>query len=114
MLVKKSIKAYKEEKMNCAQAILRGFQEPGQVSEEIINNARKLGGGRAEGGVCGALYSADLLAENESVKQNLHERFISLAGSEKCREIRKIGRLACSGCVELAASVLQEKSSTGK
>jgi len=114
MSVEKSIKAYKEEKLNCAQSILRGFQEPNKVSEEIVTDAKKLGGGRAEGGLCGAFYSATLLAENENIKQNLHERFMSLAGSEKCREIRKIGRLACSGCVELAASVLQEKSDTDK
>lgn len=114
MSVEKTIKAYKEERLNCAQSILRGFQESCQISEDTIIEARKLGGGRAEEGLCGALYSANLLAENETVKLHLHERFIGLAGSEKCREIRKLGRLACSGCVELAASVLQEESTEEK
>ena len=108
MPVTKSLKAYKEEKLNCAQSILRGFQDKCQVSDEQIAEAKKNGGGRAENGICGALHSAAHLARNDEIRQSLHERFIVHAGSDKCREIRGEGKLSCAGCVELAAKTLHE------
>lgn len=110
MSVEKTLKAYREEKMNCAQSILRGFRESFQVPEETIAEAKKWGGGRAEGGLCGALHSACRLTSDENVRETLHERFRSEAGSDRCREIRKLGRLSCGECVALAATVLQEKT----
>jgi len=109
MSVEKSLKAYKEEKFNCAQSILRGFQDKFQVSDEQIAEAKKNGGGRAENGICGALHSAAQLAANDEIGKVLHERFIVHAGSDKCREIRGEGKLSCAGCVELAAKTLHEK-----
>ncbi len=106
MSVEKTLKAYREEKLNCAQSLLRGFQESFKVSEAIVAEAEKWGGGRAEGGICGALYSACRLTSDEEVREILRGRFLSEAGSDRCREIRKLGRLSCGGCVELAAKVL--------
>ncbi|MFA7230639.1 MAG: C-GCAxxG-C-C family (seleno)protein [Victivallaceae bacterium] len=110
MPVGKSLKAYKEEKLNCAQSILRGFQDKNQVRDEQITAARKLGGGRAEDGICGALHAALQLAENDEIRQSLHESFIVHASSSKCREIRRAGKISCAGCVELAAKTLHEKN----
>jgi len=106
MPVKKSIKAYNDEKFNCAQSILRGFKEHFEVSDHDIAEARKIGGGRAENGLCGALHSAITLAGDEKKKTFIITNFIEAAGSDKCREIRKINRLKCSACVELAAELL--------
>ncbi len=111
MSVQKALKAYQEEKMNCAQSILRGFQESFNVPEEKIAEAGKWGGGRAESGLCGALHSACHLTSDEKIKEALHERFLSEAGSDRCREIRKLGRLSCGECVALAATVLHTKTS---
>lgn len=111
MPVQKALKAYKEEKLNCAQSVLRAFQESCKITEEQILEAKKLGGGKAEGGLCGALYSACLLAADDHVKQELHERFTVLAGSVHCREIRKLGQLSCGECIVLAATVLHTKTS---
>lgn len=110
MSVEKTLKAYKEEKINCAQSVLRGFQESFQVPEETIAEAKKWGGGRADGGLCGALHSACQLAADDCTRQALHERFLASAGSDRCREIRKLGRLSCGECVALAATVLQEET----
>lgn len=106
MPVKKSIKAYNDEKFNCAQSILKGFQEHFEVSDHDITEARKIGGGRAENGLCGALHSAITLVRDEKKKTFISTNFIEAAGSDKCREIRKINRLKCSACVELAAELL--------
>lgn len=110
MPVEKSLQAYQEEKLNCAQSILRGFQDKKQISDERIADAKKHGGGRAEDGVCGALHAAAQLAENDEIRQSLHENFIVHAGSSKCREIRRAEKLSCAGCVELAAKTLHEKN----
>lgn len=47
--------------LNCAQAVLKGFQNEFQISEKEIEEYRAWGGGRAEGGVCGALFAAERL-----------------------------------------------------
>ncbi|MDD5664273.1 MAG: C-GCAxxG-C-C family (seleno)protein [Victivallaceae bacterium] len=110
MPVKKSIKAYNDEKFNCAQSILKGFQEHFEVSDHDITEARKIGGGRAENGLCGALHSAITLVRDEKKKTFISTNFIEAAGSDKCREIRKINRLKCSACVELAANLLHKET----
>ncbi len=43
MPVQKALKAYKEEKLNCAQSVLRAFQESCKITEEQILEAKKLG-----------------------------------------------------------------------
>lgn len=111
MTVEKAKAAYAVERLNCAQSILRAFQESRGVTEEQISAARQLGGGRAENGVCGALSAASSLVEEPQIRERLRKRFVAEAGSEKCREIRKLGRLTCEECVLLAATLLD---GTGK
>ena len=108
MSVVKAMRAYQEEKLNCAQSVLRGFQERYAIQEEQITAAKQLGGGKAENGLCGALYAASLLAD-DTLKKKLNEHFIVEAGSDKCREIRACGKLSCGECVELAARVLHDR-----
>ncbi len=110
MSLEKARDAYTREKLNCAQSVLRGFQEQFQVEEERITEARSWGGGRAENGLCGALHAARILGGAEDVKERFRERFIESAGSDRCREIRSLRRLSCKECVELAARLLEEES----
>lgn len=109
MPVTKAMKAYTQEKLNCAQSVLRGFQEHLKLDEDQIVDARQWGGGRAENGCCGALYAAGLLIREKEAKDSIHRRFVATAGSDRCREIRQLGRLSCGECVELAAGLLAEK-----
>jgi hypothetical protein len=108
----KSLSAYRDEKKNCAQSILSGFREECGVPYAEIEAARAVGGGRAEGGVCGALHAALRLSGKDETKEFLRRQFIEKAGSEKCREIRRLKKLSCAQCVELAASVLTEQEHT--
>ncbi|MBO5959262.1 MAG: hypothetical protein J6Q65_03980, partial [Lentisphaeria bacterium] len=64
------------------------------------------GGGRAEGGRCGALHAALLLVPEEK-RRELAERFRAEAGSELCREIKATG-FPCVKCVEIAARLAEE------
>jgi len=110
----KSVFAYRSGKQNCAQSLYSGFQDLLQVSGEIIESARKLGGGRAAGGRCGALHAALDLAQCEQTKEQLRSSFEGRAGSQLCREIKNRKRLSCAECVELAASVLVQCEHTGQ
>jgi hypothetical protein len=108
MPVKRALKAYQEEKLNCAQSVLRAFQSHRTIHEDDILRARHLGGGRADAGLCGALYAALQLADEPSIKQKVREAFVSDAGSDKCREIRRAARIPCVECVRLATHLVVE------
>ncbi len=109
MPIVKSLSAYRNEKKNCAQSILVGFRDNCGVPDAEIDAARAAGGGRAEGGVCGALHAALKLSGKDGTKETLQQQFVAKAGSELCREIRQMKKLSCEGCVELAAKVLSER-----
>lgn len=112
MPVERALNAYQRERLNCAQSVLRGFQEHRQLDDEQIAHARHHGGGRAENGRCGALHAALTLADEPAVRDRLRHAFVTQAGAETCREIRRTARLSCVDCVRLAASLLLEQSVT--
>jgi hypothetical protein len=106
MPVERALTAYQKERLNCAQSVLRAFQPHPNISEQDILHAKNLGGGRAEEGLCGALYSALRLTVEPSARQKLRDAFVAGAGSDKCQEIRRAGRIPCVECVRLAAHLL--------
>ena len=114
MPVQRAIMAYKTERLNCAQSVLRAFQQQMGVSEHAVEQARQLGGGRAEEGRCGALHAALQLIDGNAMRSSIREAFVTRAGSEKCREIRKRNSLGCAQCVELAAALLIEHRGSTK
>ncbi|MCP4652879.1 MAG: C_GCAxxG_C_C family protein [Candidatus Omnitrophica bacterium] len=103
-----SAKHYYGKGHNCAQAILKAFQSKFNISDRQIEDASTLGRGKAKNGVCGALYAAGwLLPRNKS--EILDKSFQSVAGSIKCKEIRKLNKLSCANCVEFCARFLKEE-----
>ncbi len=90
---------------NCAQAVLRAHADRFGISEETIGEHSRDGGGRAEGGLCGALVAAKLLLPDK--KDIIAERFSEMAGSSLCRDIRKEKRMTCRQCVEAASSLVE-------
>jgi len=109
----RSLTAYRTGGQNCAQSIYTGFQELLDVVPTTIENARKLGGGKAEGGRCGALHAALDLSRRSETEEELKSSFEKLAGSQNCREIRAKKILSCAQCVELAATVLERHEHPG-
>lgn len=87
---------------NCAQAVAEGAGR-----KEMVADLAACGGGRAPGGLCGALYALLLLAP-ESEHQNLKEAFKKEAGALTCCEIKSQKLYPCSECVR-TASALSEK-----
>ena len=92
---------------NCAQSILKGFQNEFQIEESEIDTYRANGGGKAEGGVCGALYAANRLLA-QAGKSPISEEFSQQAGSIYCKDIRGV-RLPCKELVRIADDLLAER-----
>jgi len=78
------------------------------IERRHIDEARAYGAGKAENGVCGALFAALSLLDNETDRHVITERFRASAGSTKCGEIRKLKRLKCHDCVDLVAQFMEK------
>lgn len=96
-----------KERYNCAQAVLKAFEGELNITKEQILSAARKGSGRAEEGLCGALYAARLLVDNEGAVKDLNMAFEKEGGSTECRQIRKLNKLSCRGCVRLAAKSVE-------
>lgn len=106
MPIERSVHAFKNERLNCAQSILKGFQEQKAITEHMITQASGLGGGHAQDGRCGALHAALTLVDDTHTSEAMSQAFVQKTGSEQCREIRKKRVMPCDKCVELAATLL--------
>lgn len=109
MSVKTAVHTYTKERLNCAQSILKAFRHRKDITQNEIDAAGALGGGKAAGGMCGALHAALLLHDDHEKKQSMRDSFAAKAGSERCREIRSKKIVNCTQCVELAAQLLADE-----
>ncbi len=109
MKEKDAVKYYRgKERYNCAQAILRTYQEDLNITDEQIREYKKFGGGNAEGNMCGALFAVNNLVNDKDKLKNIEQYFYHAAGATTCREIRKLKKLSCNGCVEKSSQLLSE------
>jgi len=110
MLVERSKKYFHgEEGYNCAQAIAAAFSHRSEPSATLIEELKYSGGGRASGGLCGALYAAEIIAADQDIASNIRQRFHEEVGAITCREIKRSTKTPCIRCVELAARFLDEE-----
>lgn len=98
---------FKKGRKNCAEAVAEAWQQVSGKDLDLTVNLAKCGSGRAPQGLCGAIYAAQLVCD-EDKKAEISDRFADAAGSLGCREIRSMKKLSCTACVELAASLLEE------
>ena len=94
------------EKLKCAQAILKGFQKEFEISDAEIEEYRAWGGGRAEGGMCGALFAAERLLRQVG-KDSVVEEFRQKAGGLLCSDIKE-KQLTCAEYVRMADELIQK------
>ncbi|PWI33249.1 hypothetical protein DI392_10330 [Vibrio albus] len=97
-----------KEGYNCAQSVLKTFQQERNISEITIYQASALGGGRAEGGICGAIYSALMVSGDNQAAEKLLHKFHQKTGSIYCTDIRE-SREGCRELVKLATSLAEEQ-----
>lgn len=93
--------------LNCAQAILKGFQKEFDITDQEIEEYSAWGGGRAQGGICGALYSAERLL-TQAGRPGITEEFEAKTGKISCSEIKAI-KLPCVDCVRLADQLIEKR-----
>lgn len=112
--MKKTASEYHQQRRgNCAQSVVHAWNAVNPSQEKTIDHYADCGGGRAPGGLCGALHASCDLAKPQS-----HE-FIKKAFAEKtggnltCREVRAARKLSCNDCVALAADLLEINGSAG-
>ena len=84
---------------NCAQSIAAGCGR-----EELVDELADCGGGRAPGGLCGALYAALRMLPEEK-RAEAKAEFIRRIGSSDCRTIKTQCRIPCAHCVAVAAEL---------
>ena len=77
------------------------------ISENQISTFADYGGGKAEDGICGALYAVKQLAGNAELIQKIVQQFKEEVGTVYCDEILELGRLSCTGCICTAAEIFQ-------
>ena len=86
---------------NCAQAVAGGCNR-----EDLIEAFASMGGGKAPGGMCGALYAAlEIVPENK--REIVREKFIDFAGSDSCVTLKTCCGTACVDCVSKAADLVE-------
>jgi hypothetical protein len=92
-------------RLNCAQAVFHTFEAEGLAPSGSVESCQACGGGRVEGGFCGALFAARQLVPDATGE--LDAAFEERAGSLRCREIRAAGHLSCQGCVSTAVELVE-------
>lgn len=85
---------------NCAQAVMAGCGDASRVDEMAA-----CGGGRAPGGLCGALHAAILLRPDRA--EDLRRAFAESVGALTCRDIKTGTGTPCTACVATAEKLLE-------
>lgn len=84
---------------NCAQAVMAGCGDPDRVADMA-----DCGGGRAPGGLCGALHAAMLIRPDRA--EALSRAFAEAVGDTTCRGIKTGPKTPCAVCVATAERLL--------
>lgn len=100
-------------KWNCAQSIIKSRQNITGISdEEIEEKFRPKGGGKAEDGICGAVYAACTMMDDEAGKR-LKESVMNKFGAITCQGLKGEGRAACKDVVQYVDEWLENETGKG-
>jgi hypothetical protein len=104
---KHALKVFRKdpERLNCAQAVLYAWREVSGDTALALTELKPFGGGRAPGGLCGALHTACLVAPDRA--EALKTAFAARLGSLYCKELRAAKVHPCETCVAQAAELLE-------
>jgi len=95
---------------NCAQSVVHAWNEKHANREKPLSLYAGCGGGRAPGGLCGALHASCDLAHREA-RGDIQTAFAEKTGGNlTCRAVRMSRKLSCNDCVALAAELLEKHS----
>ena len=92
------------EQLNCAQSVLYAWREVSGDTSIALADLKPFGGGRAPGGLCGALHTACVVAPDRA--EALKRAFAARLGSLYCKELRAAKVHPCETCLAQAAELL--------
>ncbi len=92
-------------RLNGAQAVLYAYQRFSGDTGIPLSEMRPFGGGRAPGGICGALHAACTVAPEKA--EVLRAEFAAITGSVMCEELGGADDHACEVCVAESARLLE-------
>ena len=87
---------------NCAQTIAAAAGR-----DELLDEMKLCGGGKAPGNVCGALHAAMVIAGEEK-GETVCKEFSSALGAVTCSDLKNYEMVPCIRCVEKAAELLEK------
>lgn len=90
---------------NCAQAVANKWKDL-YKSEDIVSEYSPYIGGRAPGGLCGAVFAA-IQAVPEHADE-IKKEFIAICGAETCRAIKMETGTSCTVCVDTADKLVEK------
>jgi hypothetical protein len=93
------------ESLNCAQSVLYAYHTVSGDTSIPLAGMKAFGGGRAPGGLCGALHAACAVKPEKA--DVLRSRFAEKTGSVLCKEMRQAKVHPCEVCVTEAAQLLE-------
>lgn len=88
-------------KHNCAQAVMAGAGGTGEAVAALAGSS----GGRAPGGLCGALHAALILRPERA--EEIKAAFAREVGALTCHDIKTQTGTPCPVCVETAAKLVE-------
>ena len=93
---------------NCAQSVIKGFENELENSESVLEDFSGYAGGRAPKGICGALYAANYIMQKHGLP-SITDDFVTKAGAETCKEIKGKFKFPCIECVRLADYLVEQR-----
>ncbi|MCQ2594231.1 MAG: hypothetical protein MJ196_03115 [Treponemataceae bacterium] len=92
---------------NCAQAVANKYQSL-YKSDDIVNEYAPYVGGRAPGGLCGALFAAQQALPQHAAQ--IEEEFVKACGAATCMQIKMQTGTPCAACVNAADQLVEKYS----
>jgi len=94
---------------NCAQKVLSAFSDKYEIKDNMIDEFKKHGHGKAINNECGALFAAKyLLKDDHLIKESVEENFRRRAGDIQCKSIRSLNKISCNECVQTIVDLLKK------
>lgn len=91
---------------NCAQAVANKWCQLYSNPQTILTDLSMAAGGKAEGGICGALFAAQKALPQYA--DELTDEFRERVGATTCAEIKRIAKTPCPACVDIADNLVDE------
>lgn len=90
---------------NCAQAVANKYKDY-YSDKDIVSSYAPYVGGRAPGGLCGALFAAKEAVPDHA--EEIENEFVRICGASTCRQIKAENKTPCQVCVDTADCLVEK------